>query len=296
MTRTVFDYCENNVLVTPSALFSMKDVCTLMHAGESTIFYKALEQDLLDVEFLTQSPCLVYIEHGRETITAHNNTTYTLSPGSAALLPAGLLLHSNYANTDGLLKAYLVFFGKDVITHFLRNQHKRSSPSRQGEGVCAIDGTESLNDFFRSIQRTASQGVASAEFLNVKLLELLHLLSFQNQEGFYSCLAAKGKATTGKRNIRRLLEDKQTLRLTVSDLAHLSGRSLSSFNRDFKAQFGMPPKQWLINQRMLVAHQRLRSSTASVGDIALELGYENNSHFIKLFKSRYGMTPTELRG
>lgn len=299
MAQTISEYCENNVLVIPQALFGMKDVSTLMHAGESAIFYKTLEHDLLDIEFVTRCPCLVYIESGREVITTHDNHTYELSSKTAALFPAGIHLHSDFANTQGLLKAYLVFFGEEVLTRYLSGKRKFTDASTDTnnaeQALCLIDGSDSIAAFFQSVQVFASQQMQSNEFLQVKLQELLHLLAFQNKAGFSACLAPSKQSASAKRNINRLLENTQTLRLTVNDLAHLSGRSLSSFNRDFKAIYDMPPKQWLIQRRMQHAHQLLQESTSSVTDIALDVGYENSSHFIKAFKETYGMTPNQLR-
>ncbi|PAJ76253.1 hypothetical protein CJF42_00750 [Pseudoalteromonas sp. NBT06-2] len=38
-----------------------------------------------------------------------------------------------------------------------------------------------------------------------------------------------------KRNLTRLLNSSDTLKLSISDLANLSGRSISTFTRDFKS-------------------------------------------------------------
>ena len=71
--KTVAEYSENNILVIPQSLFSMTDVVPLLHDGNSAIFYKNLEHDLVDVEFYTNTPCIIYIENGQETITTSEN-------------------------------------------------------------------------------------------------------------------------------------------------------------------------------------------------------------------------------
>ncbi|NIR93937.1 MAG: helix-turn-helix transcriptional regulator, partial [Gammaproteobacteria bacterium] len=69
-----------------------------------------------------------------------------------------------------------------------------------------------------------------------------------------------------KRNITRLLEAHDVLNLSVSDLAHISGRSLSSFNRDFKAIYQVPPQQWLRDKRLSHAKELLSQQGLSVTD------------------------------
>ena len=82
--------------------------------------------------------------------------------------------------------------------------------------------------------------------------------------------------------------------LNVEDYAYLTGRSLSAFQRDFKDQYQLPPKQWLIQKRLEKAHQLLATQDHSVTDVAYEVGYENISHFIKAFKKKYLLSPKQF--
>jgi AraC-like DNA-binding protein len=83
--------------------------------------------------------------------------------------------------------------------------------------------------------------------------------------------------------------------LSVQDFARLTGRSPSSFNRDFKRQFGTTPHQWLIDARLDRAMELIQSTQMTVTEVALEIGYDNVSHFIKAFKTKYGQTPKQAR-
>ena len=78
---------------------------------------------------------------------------------------------------------------------------------------------------------------------------------------------------------------------TMKDYALLSGRSLSTFYRDFKLHTNMTPKQYLLNLKLEYAHNLLNKSDKSVSTISFEIGYENISHFIKAFKNKYNITP-----
>ena len=87
-------HCVDNVLYIPFALFRMRDVKPVLFNGDSSIFFKDLEKDLVNVEFNTQVPCVVYIESGKEIITTFNNESFTIESGEAIFLPKGLVLHS----------------------------------------------------------------------------------------------------------------------------------------------------------------------------------------------------------
>ena len=48
-------------------------------------------------------------------------------------------------------------------------------------------------------------------------------------------------------------------------------------------------------RRQDVYKRQLLDTDLSVEDIALDVGYENQSYFFRQFKSRYGMTPRKYR-
>ena len=77
--KTVSEYSQRNILIIPQSLYDMSDIQQLIYDGNSGIFYKDLKQDLVDVEFYTNIPCVVYIEGGQETITTSDNKTHEFS-------------------------------------------------------------------------------------------------------------------------------------------------------------------------------------------------------------------------
>ena len=83
--------------------------------------------------------------------------------------------------------------------------------------------------------------------------------------------------------------------LSLEELAKLSNRSLASFKRDFQQVFGSAPKKWINDQRLEHARMVLHHSNKQVSEVALECGFENTPHFIRIFKQKYGITPNAIR-
>ena len=83
--------------------------------------------------------------------------------------------------------------------------------------------------------------------------------------------------------------------VSMLDMARLCHLSPSYFSRLFTREMGMGFTSYVNLQRVELAKRELRTTSKSVSQIALELGYLNISHFIKLFKRFEGITPLVYR-
>lgn len=81
-----------------------------------------------------------------------------------------------------------------------------------------------------------------------------------------------------------LAEFAQSVNLSVWRLCHI-----------FKSDVGMPPIKYLRLLRMERAKDLLESSFLSVKEIAFQVGLNDESHFVRDFKSTYGYSPTLYR-
>ena len=84
--------------------------------------------------------------------------------------------------------------------------------------------------------------------------------------------------------------------ITLDGLAGAVSLSPYHFARSFRATTGMTPHAFVTEHRLMVARDRLLRGDASVTGIALSVGFSNISHFRRLFRRRYGLTPAGLRG
>ncbi|KAA6438418.1 helix-turn-helix transcriptional regulator [Dyadobacter flavalbus] len=82
--------------------------------------------------------------------------------------------------------------------------------------------------------------------------------------------------------------------IPLAQFAKLTGRSLSSFKRDFDKIFRSTPEKWLQKQRLEHAHFLMKQKNKRPSEIYLEVGFESFSHFSHAFKKQFGITPTEL--
>ncbi|MBO4906312.1 MAG: helix-turn-helix transcriptional regulator [Bacteroidaceae bacterium] len=81
---------------------------------------------------------------------------------------------------------------------------------------------------------------------------------------------------------------------SMTKFARATGRSLSTFKRDFKKFSDLSPERWLTNRRLLAAYDLLRRGRR-VTDVCFDVGFKNVSHFSAIFKKRFNMTPSQVR-
>lgn len=78
-------------------------------------------------------------------------------------------------------------------------------------------------------------------------------------------------------------------------IARYSGLSKFHFVREFKRNVGVSPIRYLNQLKIDVVKQMLISSSATVTDVAMEMGYSDLSTFNKSFKKISNLTPSEYR-
>ncbi|WP_294098482.1 AraC family transcriptional regulator [uncultured Ruminococcus sp.] len=83
--------------------------------------------------------------------------------------------------------------------------------------------------------------------------------------------------------------------ISVEDIAQVCGLNRTYFGKIFKEAIGKTPQDFLLRYRMNKATELLKLSRLSVADIGQAVGYANQLHFSRAFKSIYGMPPREWR-
>lgn len=83
--------------------------------------------------------------------------------------------------------------------------------------------------------------------------------------------------------------------IAIPKLASSIGLSRRQLERLFETKLNMSPARAYRQVRLEHAKRLLLQSKAPLIDIALEVGFENASHFSRVFKDTFGETPTQFR-
>lgn len=128
---------------------------------------------------------------------------------------------------------------------------------------------------------------------NIKMTELIYLLTSHED----CCIKSKllSNVDSVKENFEQIVYDNIFEDISIEELSRLTNRSLTSFKKEFRRHFQMPPHKWYIRQRLMHSRLLLISTSKSISEIGIECTFPNTSHFIKLFKKEYLMTPATYR-
>ncbi|RZJ80598.1 MAG: AraC family transcriptional regulator, partial [Chryseobacterium sp.] len=98
--------------------------------------------------------------------------------------------------------------------------------------------------------------------------------------------------TPGKINLKAFMEKNFRFNLSLERFAYLTGRSISTFKRDFVKEFASTPAKWLQKKRLDEAYFLLKERDFKTTDVYAEVGFEDLSHFSFTFKKQFGVNPS----
>jgi len=188
-----------------------------------------------------------------------------------------------------------------VPDHFISNVIKENSApvpkcvAENTDTVINLHLDEVLSAYFPSVlSYFAKKEQPPDNLLEIKFKELiLDLMSSPHNESL--CSYFKSLCYRSKTSIRDIMESNFICNIKLEEFAYLSGRSLTSFKKDFIKTFNSTPGKWLLKRRLEHAKYLLEVTDKNINELAFESGFENASHFIKVFRQAYFMSPLQYK-
>jgi AraC family transcriptional regulator len=83
--------------------------------------------------------------------------------------------------------------------------------------------------------------------------------------------------------------------ISVSELSAIARRSSAHFSRQFKLAVGLSPHAYVVRRRLERACQLMTTSAVTLSEIALIVGFSDQSHLCRLFRQAFGRSPANWR-
>ncbi len=250
--------------------------------------------DAEQIGIFSRNDYLVYVLSGKKTYKTINGE-WTLVPGQTLYLKKGAEVIHQYFDDEYCM---LGFFLSDDLIKETMEEIKSKMVLNCGE--CPEDFTakmvntseyfegyfHSMLTYFRGINRPPDQ------IMVLKLKELL--INIINSDPVLTSYF-KSLSEADKTSVKQIMEQNYCFNLRLEDYAELSHRSLSSFKREFQQVFNESPGKWIIKRRVQHAAHIIANTSQSITQAAFESGFEDVSHFSRVFKKIIGKNPTEYK-
>jgi AraC-like DNA-binding protein len=244
----------------------------------------------------SQHNYIIYIITGKKAI--HTPTSsILLKKGQAAFVKKGACILEKFF--DDVLCIVSFFIPDDYLCAFLSENSQliaeTRSPIADDELVIPLHVNDMMTAYYDSVMPYFDAEVKPPQdLLELKFRELLYNIISNPANGDLNSYLQTLLSPECDR-LRSIVEANFRYNLKLEEYARLCNRSLSSFKRDFYNIYGTAPASWLLNKRLQLALQMLINSDKSIDDISFESGFENSTHFSRVFKKHYGSSPLRYR-
>lgn len=141
-------------------------------------------------------------------------------------------------------------------------------------------------DIYKNADTTLNEDLQAAALINGLMIRSIQAVSPASQN------KTEPKHVT---DIRDYISTHYNEQITLDTLAEAMSLNKFYLQKLFKKYTGVTPNEYLIRTRMLHVKELLYSTDEPISRIALDVGFNNLGHFIELFKSREGVSPSVFR-
>ncbi|HET9400600.1 MAG TPA: AraC family transcriptional regulator [Candidatus Acidoferrales bacterium] len=226
-----------------------------------------------------------------EVNTRGRNLRFMSHPGTIFLLPRGTIDEVNWI---GPTQRVVMTIDTSLLAHALEETAHQTEIeltvhwNLEDRHISALLA-EMMADLDENSPAGTMYGESLANALAVYLVE---------RYGVRQIKPSTYKGGLPKRRLTRVLEyiaaslDENT---SLARLATIAGMSPHYFSGLFKQSTGRAPHNYVLMQRIERAKEQLRDPERSVIDAGLDAGFQNPSHFSRMFRKLVGTTPSKYR-
>jgi AraC-like DNA-binding protein len=259
------------------------------------LYYK-FPQEEKKINLYTHFNKIIFVVEGKKMIR-HREKSWLLTNESAVFIKTTAYSVERFWEIDWEV---LCFYCPD---HYLRQIFKEywtqfpvmENGTPSGDLVIDINVNAVTRAFFYSIMPYFQQSPPPAEeLLELKFKELIFcILSNPANTALLSYINKINDQQ--KPLLQDVMEANYSFNLSLTEFSRIAHRSLASFKREFNEIFHTSPGKWLLQKRLEYAKHLVNNSRKNVNEICDESGFESVTHFIRVFKERFGLSPLHYR-
>lgn len=221
-----------------------------------------------------------------------DNSTLSIENSEFLIMKSGHCLMTEKLSEKQQYSSVLFFFSDDSLLNMIKKLNLNTVKPKEYNSTYAFKYDVFIKRFVDSlIDITKLPEHTQQKLLPLKLEEIILYLADKYGTSFLQAISTKTNNINQK--FTQVVESNQLNKLTLKELAFLANMSVSVFKREFQKQYGASPIKWFQNKRLVYAHYLIHQKQKKSSEIYLEIGYQNLSSFIQVYKAKYGNTPKQ---
>jgi len=226
-----------------------------------------------------------------ETKIVQAEGTYIFTAGDIFLIPRNQLATIINYPKDGLPhKTVIMHLSADRLRNFYANINVKANASLS-QKIRRYSNHPLLESCLVSLVPYFDMKEIPENIASLKITEAISILRAIDAD-IDNVLA--NFEEPGKIDLVGYMEKNFMFNMPMEKFGYLTGRSITTFKRDFKKAFNTTPQRWLTQKRLELAHYQFVEKHKKPIDVCYEVGFENLSHFSYAFKKQFGYAPTAL--
>ncbi len=252
---------------------------------------EANSNDITEVYY--PSTILLYAEVGHINVKI-NQELFKVNSGEFALLRkyTQCSMFKTWEPQDEFAQTYAFVLTNEFIKKVIHKIEIPKDTKPISERFVSVPNTSLMQGLMQSIIAYLDDGKdVDPQIIELKTLEALHALAKADPRllGVFKEFAISERA-----DIEQLMNYNYLYNIPLEELAVQSGRSLSTFNREFRSLFNDTPHRWIKKKRLQFARNMMVTKNMRPSEVYLESGFEDLAHFSKSFKNFFNVTPSQF--
>lgn len=265
----------------------------LMQCGEITIAASCHATSEEKVPYYLPGTALVYMKTGTLHIET-KESKYDLGPECFGILRkfSEGTMHKTFCSAEKEANLYTFMLTNEFVERLVKCLTFPSKVPPYTEEWLRIPATSDLNEFMEEVISLIESGAeVNHEMVENQTFKALVAILNADEK---AAMAFREYAMHEAADLLNYMNMNFMYNIPLELFARQSGRSLSSFNREFRKIFKATPRKWLMKKRLSFAFELILSGKKP-NDIYLQSGFEDLGHFSRAFKREFGVVPSLVK-
>ncbi len=200
-------------------------------------------------------------------------------------------MHKSFTKQESSATTYSFLLTHEFVTKVIDRLHIRESVKPFDLEFLSLPATPLLDSLMSEVADLVDRGARlDPNLVTKKTFDALVAILQANPE---AAAAFREYGFAQRPDLLTYMNYNFMYNIPLKVFAKQSGRSLSTFQREFRQIFGMTPHRWLMRKRLRYACDLMAGNNEKPSDVYVRVGFEDLGHFSRAFKREYGVPPSK---